>query len=161
MMIHYSFIYDIVSNMKSNDGSSASFNSALMLLQCEFVAERNRVNPQGITWLQYDIMFALTEGSVLPSALSQRLGITRSKLSKNLGELKSLGYVEQVPGTGDRRELQTNLSASGQSFMRNVDRQHQELADVARSVWSASEQVQFEELSHKLVAALRNRRSAK
>ncbi|MCI1636118.1 MarR family winged helix-turn-helix transcriptional regulator [Bifidobacterium sp.] len=147
--------------MKSNDLSSSSFNTALMLLQCEFVAERNRVNPQGVTWLQYDIMFALTEGSVLPSVLSERLGISRSKLSKNLGELKSLGYVEQVPGSGDRRELQTTLSLSGLAFMRNVDRQHQELADVARSVWSAKEQSQFEELSQKLVKELRNGRSAR
>ncbi|MFT8639045.1 MarR family winged helix-turn-helix transcriptional regulator [Bifidobacterium sp.] len=149
--------------MKSNDSTSSSFSSfdeALTLLQCEFVAERNRVNPQGITWLQYDILFALRDGACLPSMLSKRLGIARSKLSKNLGTLKSLGYVEQMPGVGDRRELQTTLSHAGMTFMHDVDRQHQELADAARSVWSGSEQSQFEELSQRLVDALRKNRVA-
>lgn len=146
--------------MKLSDTTSSSFGESLMLLQCEFVAERNRVNPQNINWLQYDIMFALRDGACLPSMLSERLGIARSKLSKNLGALKTLGYVEQVPGVGDRRELRTTLSDAGMTCMRDVDRQHQELADVARSVWSDGEQSQFEELSQRLIDALRRNRIA-
>lgn len=146
--------------MKSNELTLSSFDEALTLLQCEFVAERNRVNPQGITWLQYDIMVALRDGACLPSMLSKRLGIARSKLSKNLGALKSLGYVEQMPGAGDRRELQTTLSRAGKTCMHDIDQQHQELADAARSVWSSSEQSQFEELSQRLVDVLRRNRIA-
>ncbi|MFT8703860.1 MarR family winged helix-turn-helix transcriptional regulator [Bifidobacterium aquikefiricola] len=118
------------------------------------------MNPQRVTWLQYDILFALRDDPFLPSVLSRRLGIARSKLSKNLGVLKALGYVEQMPGSDDRRELQTTLSKLGQTFMHEVDQQHQELVDVARSVWSESEQSQFEVLSQKLIDALRKDRVA-
>lgn len=36
-----------------------ALTDALMQLQCELVAERNLVNPNEISWLQYDILMAL------------------------------------------------------------------------------------------------------
>ena len=34
----------------------SDLETALIQLQCELVAERNLVNPNGLSWLQYDIL---------------------------------------------------------------------------------------------------------
>lgn len=150
------FQYDIVSNMKSFQDDD--LHDALMLLQCEFVAQRKRVNPADITWLQYDILSSLRSGATMPSSLSVQLGISRSKLSKSLGELKSLGFIEQTPSAHDRRELQTSLSDKGLHLLHDIDDQHHELTESAVSVWSPEEQRSFANLATELVSVLREQR---
>ena len=115
--------------MKSNNPSS--LYDALMYLQCEFVAERNRVNPGNITWQQFDILTVLRTGASTPSQIGQRLGITRSKVSKNLSTLRDLGYIRQVPDAHDRRELETNLTQDGRDMLDIIDQQHKTLEEDA------------------------------
>ncbi len=134
---------------------------ALMYLQCEFVAERNRVNPGNITWQQFDILTVLRTGASTPSQIGQRLGITRSKVSKNLSTLRDLGYIRQVPNAHDRRELETNLTQDGRDMLDIIDQQHKTLEEDARQVWSKDEQEEFATLANRLINKLRQERVAK
>ena len=133
---------------------------ALMYLQCEFVAERNRVNPGYITWQQFDILTVLRTGASTPSQIGQRLGITRSKVSKNLSTLRDLGYIRQVPDAHDRRELETNLTQDGRDMLDIIDQQHKTLEEDARQVWSKDEQEEFATLANRLINKLRQERVA-
>lgn len=144
--------------MKSNNPSS--LYDALMYLQCEFVAERNRVNPGNITWQQFDILTVLRTGASTPSQIGQRLGITRSKVSKNLSTLRDLGYISQVPDAHDRRELETNLTQDGRDMLDIIDQQHKTLEEDARQVWSKDEQEEFATLANRLINKLRQERVA-
>ena len=56
--------------------------NTLMNLQCELVAERNLVNPEQISWLQYDILSILQPQASRPTVMSRQLGITQVKLSR-------------------------------------------------------------------------------
>ena len=133
---------------------------ALMYLQCEFVAERNRVNPGNITWQQFDILTVLRTGASTPSQIGQRLGITRSKVSKNLSTLRDLGYIRQVPDAHDRRELETNLTQDGRDMLDIIVQQHKTLEEDARQVWSKDEQEEFATLANRLINKLRQERVA-
>ena len=144
--------------MKSNNPSS--LYDTLMYLQCEFVAERNRVNPGNITWQQFDILTVLRTGVSTPSQIGQRLGITRSKVSKNLSTLRDLGYIRQVPDAHDRRELETNLTQDGRDMLDIIDQQHKTLEEDARQVWSKDEQEEFATLANRLINKLRQERVA-
>ena len=145
--------------MQSNNPSSLYY--ALMYLQCEFVAERNRVNPGNITWQQFDILTVLRTGASTPSQIGQRLGITRSKVSKNLSTLRDLGYIRQVPDAHDRRELETNLTQDGRDMLDIIVQQHKTLEEDARQVWSKDEQEEFATLANRLINKLRQERVAR
>lgn len=134
-------------------------HDTLMMLQCELVAQRQRVNPKSISWLQYDILSLLRVQPALPSQLSDRLAISRSKLSKNLTQLRGKGYVIQTPGTNDRRRMVTALTDEGKAFLRGIDSQHDELTDTARHVWSKEQQRQFAYLATSLIDALAQQRN--
>ena len=155
----YSFQYDTVSIVKSNKPSS--LYDALMYLQCEFVAERNRVNPGNITWQQFDILTVLRTGSFMPSQIGQRLGMSRSKVSKNLSTLHDLGYIRQTPDARDRRELETSLTQAGRDMLSIIDQKHKTLEEDARQVWSEDEQEEFTALANRLIAKLRQERVAR
>ena len=144
--------------MQSHNPSS--LYDALMYLQCEFVAERNRVNPGNITWQQFDILTVLRTGAFMPSQIGQRLGMSRSKVSKNLSTLRDLGYIRQVPDAHDRRELETNLTQDGRDMLDIIDQQHKTLEEDARQVWSEDEQEEFVALANRLITKLRKERVA-
>lgn len=131
---------------------------ALMHLQCELVAERNLVNPNEISWLQYDILTALQSHALLPSELSVYLGLSRSKLSKSLVSLRKSNYIKQSPGKSDHRELVTSLTDEGKGLLTKIDVGHEHLSQTAQKVFSATEQRQFIKLSQKLVPILREER---
>lgn len=130
----------------------------LMDLQCELVAERNLVNPDQLTWVQYDILNTLRSGTAKPSLLSQQLGITRTKLSKSLVALREMNYVEQSPNINDRREMDTKLTDNGRQFLASVSKRHTELLARAQQVWDLDEQQHFIESADKLIRLLREER---
>ncbi|GAJ25619.1 transcriptional regulator [Liquorilactobacillus sucicola DSM 21376 = JCM 15457] len=132
--------------------------NVLTNLQCELVAERSLVNPKEITWTQYDILTALQIQSSLPSKLSASLGLSRSKLSKNLVNLRKMMYIKQYPDKIDHRELITSLTPKGEDLLNNIDAGHNYLAKIAQKVFSEEEQQQFIALSQKLVTTLRKER---
>ncbi|KOS59739.1 MarR family transcriptional regulator [Lysinibacillus agricola] len=136
-----------------------NIKNALINLQCELVAERNKVNLQNISWIQYDILHLLSEEErLLPSQISTILGISRTKLSKSLKDLKRLGYLEQKPNVQDGRELITMLTVDGKAILTNIEVGHEELYKIASSVFSEEELALFSELSMKFSKALKDER---
>ena len=127
-------------------------------LQCELVAERNLVNPEAVSWLQYDILSLLRIKAYLPKELSKHLSISKSKLSKNLAGLHTLGYISQKPDQLDRREMITDLTVKGQNFLTETDNKHNELLVDAQASLTGEEQQLFAKLSEKFVSELRERR---
>ncbi|MCI5839415.1 MarR family transcriptional regulator [Anaerococcus sp. AGMB00486] len=136
--------------------------ATLIELQCEMVAERSLVNPKEITWLQYDILYQVEkEGKILPSGLSLILGVSRTKLSKALKELKTMGYIEQIPNKLDGRELYTFLTDSGKDLLINISRKHMTLYEIAIKSFTNEEQENFIDLSNKFSKELRKARIRK
>ncbi|MEF9937639.1 MAG: MarR family transcriptional regulator [Carnobacterium sp.] len=134
--------------------------NTLIDLQCELVAERNMKNPQNISWLQYDILHHLSlKEEQLPSEISIALGISRTKLSKALKELKLTGYIIQKPSEKDGRELITSLSDSGKQFLQTINLGHQQLSQVADNIFTEEEKIQFALLSSKFSSALKEERT--
>ncbi|WP_438495282.1 MarR family winged helix-turn-helix transcriptional regulator [Paenibacillus sp. IHBB 3054] len=136
-----------------------SINDVLINLQCELVAERNRVNPKEINWLQYDILHLLSQQKwQLPSEMSTSLGISRTKLSKALKVLKQMGYITQKPSEMDGRELVTLLTDAGQELLDGVEIGHNHLSVVASKLFTEEEQTQLAKLVNQLSNALRSER---
>ncbi|GGC76719.1 MarR family winged helix-turn-helix transcriptional regulator [Enterococcus wangshanyuanii] len=136
-----------------------TLEDTLMNLQCELVAERNRTNPQGISWLQYDVLHLLDlEKELAPSKISILLGISRTKLSKALKELKTMYYIQQKPNEKDGRELRTVLTETGHQLLKDLDQGHQQLHQVANQVFTNEEQEQFSQLAEKFSNALKSER---
>lgn len=135
------------------------FKKVLMDLQCEMVFERNLVNPKEISWLQYDILCQLErEKRILPSRLSLILGVSRTKLSKALKELKTMGYIDQVPNKLDGRELFTSISQDGKEILKNISLRHDKLFNLGEEIFSEEEQEIFAKLSVRLSKELRKAR---
>lgn len=135
--------------------------TSLMDLQCEMVAERTLVNPQNISWLQYDILYQLKkEGELLPSKLSIILGTSRTKLSKALKDLKSLGYIQQLPNQLDGRELYTSITNDGKCSLADISTRHTALYQTALTSFTKEEQQEFARLSSKLSSGLKKERIA-
>jgi len=136
-----------------------SIDDVLINLQCELVAERNRVNPKEISWLQYDILHLLSQQKwQLPSEMSTSLGISRTKLSKALKALKLMGYIAQKPSEKDGRELLTLLTDDGHELLDGIESGHNQLSAVAKKLFTEEEQTEFAKLVNKLSDALRSER---
>lgn len=132
----------------------------LINLQCELVAERNLVNPEQISWLQYDILTVLQCQASRPTDLSKRLGITQVKLSKNLKKLRDLDYIRQSTALKDRREVDTEITPKGRQFMIEIANKHDELFQTTERVLTKEEQEYFMVAANKLITELRNERMA-
>ncbi|MBS7576525.1 MULTISPECIES: MarR family transcriptional regulator [unclassified Enterococcus] len=136
-----------------------NLKTSLIDLQCEMVAERTLVNPKNISWLQYDILYQLEkEGAILPSNLSIILGTSRTKLSKALKALKSLGYIQQLPNKLDGRELYTSITEDGKILLTNIFTNHIVLYQTALKSFDEREQEEFARLASKLSNRLREER---
>lgn len=136
-------------------------NETLINLQCELVAERNLKNPQNISWLQYDILhLLLSTKEQLPSEMNLTLGISRTKLSKALKELKQMTYIAQKPSEKDGRELLTSLTTEGRQLLTQIEVGHNQLAKVASNVFTTEEQALFATLAEKLSQGLKKERLA-
>lgn len=139
--------------------AGACLRSSLASLQCELVAERALANPDGITWLQYDVLFQLSkEKQIVPSSLSAVLGISRVKLSKALKELKESGYIVQAPNPLDGRELLTSITEKGEQTLRNISAKHESLYQAAVAALQEEDLLIFVGLAEKLSNALRAKR---
>lgn len=136
-----------------------SIKIAVMHLQCELVAERNLVNPEELSWLQYDILSRLSQVDyMLPSELCILLGISRVKLAKSLKKLKQQHYIEQNRSDDDSRSLLTKISQKGTDFLKGIYIKHNDLAQIVGNTMSKEEQTIFIQLSNRLSEALRSRR---
>ncbi|MBG9791370.1 MarR family transcriptional regulator [Paenibacillus dendritiformis] len=132
-----------------------SLENALSHLQCVLVARRARINPEQLTWAQYDILELLRIiGPLMPSEISERLGMSRSAISKALRVLKDKQFIEQTAGKQDRREQTTSLTDEGRTFLSIAANSRREAAEIAASVLTPGEQGIFAELCRKVAEAL-------
>lgn len=133
----------------------SDLENSLSMLQCILVARRNRYNPEGISWVQYDILESLRlSGPLTPSVLSTNLGLSRSSLSKALRMLKDLELINQSPLANDRREQTTGLTESGYNFLQRAATSRHETAALVSTVLTPGEQAIFAELCQKACSAL-------
>ncbi|MBO0452295.1 MarR family transcriptional regulator [Enterococcus sp. MJM16] len=140
----------------------SNLKSALIQLQCELVAERNLVNPNELSWLQYDILNLLRQkGPSSPSLLAEQLHIRPSKFSKAIKTLKEKGYVIQTVNQQDGRGLLTSLSSAGRTFLDSVDAGHTYLYETADAVLSTEEKTLFTQCANKLIRAFEEERMRK
>ncbi|WCF10830.1 MarR family transcriptional regulator [Paenibacillus thiaminolyticus] len=129
--------------------------NSLSHLQCVLVARRARINPEQLTWAQYDILELLRiRGPLMPSEISERLGMSRSAISKALRVLKDRRFIEQSARQQDRREQTTSLTPEGRAFLSIAAHSRREAADIAASVLTPGEQGMFAELCRKVADAL-------
>lgn len=130
----------------------SKLEEGLSMLQCQLVAERNRVNPENISWFQYDLLELLyrTKGEC-PAELSDKLGASRSKVSKALKKLKEINYIRQEKQyDSDAREYMTRLTDDGFEFLKNMKKGHEYLAKTAADVLKENEREIFAEICIKL-----------
>lgn len=139
---------------------NSKLEEGLSRLQCELVAERNNINTENISWFQYDLLESLyhTNGS-RPAELSNNLGVSRSKISKGLKSLKEIGYIKQGKGNSDARELWTELTDKGFKFLKEIQKGHEHLSEIASSVLTSDEQALFAELCLKVSRIFEERRN--
>lgn len=133
----------------------SALENALSHLQCILVARRTRYTPEAVSWAQYDILELLRmQGPMTPSLLGDRLGATRTGISKSLRVLKDLNLVEQMQGDGDRREQVTALTRQGRDFLARAASGRHDAAQCVMAVLTSGEQAIFTELCEKVGAAL-------
>lgn len=131
------------------------FEEALGNLQCVLVARRMLVNPDGISWPQYDTLDMLRQHQPMtPSAIGDKLGFARSKMSKILRSLKDQQFVEQAPGNSDKREMLTQLTEKGAKFLKTAEANRHLMAEQVASSMSPGEIAIFTELCVKAASAL-------
>ncbi|MEU4969247.1 MarR family winged helix-turn-helix transcriptional regulator [Streptomyces smyrnaeus] len=132
-----------------------ALQDALSFLQCVLVARRTRTNPDVINWQQYDVLETLRiRGAMVPSLLSESLGISRQTTSKALRVLKDLELVEQASLGEDKREQTTSLTSKGHAFLARTARSHRENVQAAASVLSPGEQALFAEMCQKVADSI-------
>ncbi|WP_225999905.1 MarR family winged helix-turn-helix transcriptional regulator [Paenibacillus sp. BJ-4] len=132
--------------------------NALSFLQCVLVARRSKINPEHITWAQYDVLELLRiRGPLVPSVISDALGSSRSSTSKILRMLKDKQLIQQTEGQQDRREQTTAITNKGQEFLAGASQSRNEAAEIAASILTKGEQAIFAELCHKVAAALQDK----
>ncbi|WP_020667075.1 MarR family winged helix-turn-helix transcriptional regulator [Amycolatopsis nigrescens] len=135
--------------------TKAELEDALSMLQCVLVARRTRMNPEQVTWQQYDLLETLRiRGPMAPSRLSDALGISRQSTSKALRVLKDRALVGQAAAGADRRTHTMSLTEAGEEFLTRAAHSRREAADLAASVLTPGEQHLFAELCDKVAAAL-------
>jgi DNA-binding MarR family transcriptional regulator len=129
--------------------------NALSQLQCVLVARRTRINPEQINWPQYDVLELLRlKGVLMPSVISETLGMSRPSTSKILRALKDSQLIQQTEGREDRREQSTSLTEKGREFLERAAQSRRDTAKTAASVLTPGEQALFSELCLKVAAAL-------
>ncbi|PHM67591.1 putative regulator PapX protein [Xenorhabdus stockiae] len=137
-------------NQNTHDIAITPFGDALSRLQCVLVARRTMVNPEGVSWAQYDVLHLLRQyQSMNPGVIGEKLGFTRSKTSKILRSLKDKELVKQESSEHDKRELLTKLSPKGLVFLQRTEASKCNMADIVTSHMSQGEIAIFTELCHR------------
>ncbi|WP_146655485.1 MarR family transcriptional regulator [Labilithrix luteola] len=142
---------------RASEEAPSELENALSILQCVLVARRHRYTPEAVSWAQYDVLELLRlHGAMTPSALSERLGVSRPTLSKSMRVLKDLGLVVQTQASEDRREQSTALTERGLNFLERAAIQRRRAATLVGAALTLGEQAIFAELCRRASAALQS-----
>jgi DNA-binding MarR family transcriptional regulator len=99
------------------------------LIRTQQISERADVACCGMTVAQAATIHVLyLEGPLRLGALSRRLGIAPSTLTRNVERAEENGLVERVPDPDDGRALRLRLTRTGRRRARDIEDQNQRSA---------------------------------
>jgi DNA-binding MarR family transcriptional regulator len=101
------------------------------LIRSQLISERADTSCCGMTVAGAAAIEVLhLEGPLRLGALSQRLGIAPSTLTRNVERIEERGLVERVPDPEDGRALRMRLTASGRRAARRFERQNERFVEL-------------------------------
>lgn len=143
--------------MDNKTESHRAFEDALASLQYVLIARRVQASdePMRLNWKHFDIMAHIKEcGTVMPSAISDKLQMTRSSTSKYLKSLEEKGLVEKTVVGQDKRSHLVMLTDQADNILENIYSGQRHNASIAASVLTEQEVAQFTAIAAKITAAL-------
>ena len=121
--------------------------------QCLVISTLNRLNVEGITTAQYEILDALAEnGSKTTTELAALRGISQSGTSKLTKRLLDKNYIVQNKSGTDRRSYDISITSDGRDFLNRAEKLRKELLSIIEAALSEQEREVFAALCRKIVA---------
>ena len=134
----------MIARAKSNTDVRAVEQARLLLqglralIRTQQISERANVACCGMTVAQAATLQALyLEGPMRLGALSLRLGIAPSTLTRNVERIESRGWVERAPDPEDGRAFRLHLSKDGRHQARQIEEQNEQFARMLLAELSA------------------------
>lgn len=118
--------FELIQTSSSSDTNREDAKLGLMLLWLsDYVLDvaDNELAPFGITESKLDLLLLLTlheDRRATPSALAQRLGITRASATSMLDWLEKRNLVVRNHSKEDRRKVYVSLTDEGRAFITKV-----------------------------------------
>lgn len=112
---------------------------------------------QGVSTAAWGVLmmtYAMPEGRVNPSSLSESLGQSRTHMTRVADELVAKGYMARATGADDRRRIDLQLTAEGRRFITRVLPRAWREYKRCLGVFDAAEAQTFERLLRKLLGHL-------
>lgn len=81
--------------------------------------------------------------SISPSELSDKLGITRARITAAVTALEKKGFVSRTMDAGDRRRMEISLTPAGRT---HIYEKYRDLSQLARDLFSHLSQGEIESL---------------
>jgi len=101
------------------------------LIRSQQISERADTSCCGMTVAGAAVIQVLyLEGPLRLGALSRRLGIAPSTLTRNVERIEERGLVERVPDPDDGRALRMRLTTSGRRAAREFETQNERFAEL-------------------------------
>jgi len=101
------------------------------LIRSQQISERADTSCCGMTVAGAAVIQVLyLDGALRLGALSRRLGIAPSTLTRNVARIEGRGLVERVPDPDDGRALRMRLTASGRRAARELETQNERFAEL-------------------------------
>lgn len=122
--------------------------------QCLVISTLNRLNVEGITTAQYEILDALAaNGSKTTTELAALRGISQSGTSKLTKRLLDKNYIVQEKSGTDRRSYDILITADGRNFLNRSEKFRKELLSIIEAALSQQERETFAALCRKIVVS--------
>lgn len=68
----------------------------------------------------HHLMIRDTPGRASPTALAESMGVSRAGMTGRLDGLERKGYLKRVPGAGDRRKIDVEITREGMKIWRTA-----------------------------------------
>ena len=121
--------------------------------QCLVINTLNRLNVEGITTAQYEVLDVLMEsGSKTTTELAALRGISQSGTSKLTKRLLDKNYIVQNKSGTDRRSYDISITSDGRDFLNRAEKFRKELLSIIEAALSEQEREVFAALCRKIVA---------
>ena len=122
--------------------------------QCLVINTLNRLNVEGITTAQYEVLDVLMEsGSKTTTELASLRGISQSGTSKLTKRLLDKNYIEQKKSAADRRSYDILITPAGRDFLGRAEKFRKELLVTIEAALSEKEREIFATLCRKIVVS--------